>query len=88
LTSIRTSNNYCTTRPFTGINYGQTIADIRKFPHSALYPPLPRHLSTVSITHFTFRIPNFTNSRVKPTIIIADDDDDDDDDDDHSSDAE
>ena len=37
--------------PFTGINYGQTIADM--YANFRILPTVPHHLSTVSIPHFT-----------------------------------
>jgi len=50
------------------MDIGQMIADLRKFPHYAFYPPF-HHLSTVSIPHSTFRSSAFYQQPVPGCIF-------------------
>ena len=64
------------TCPFIGINYmymhsrGHTIAQIRKFPHYAFYPPFHGTFPSFSfrILSFVFHIPQF---RILPTTLAS-----------------
>jgi len=56
---------------------GQTIAHIWQISALHILPTVPQHLSTVSIPHFTFRIPHsavlhFTNGQFLANFLLSD----------------